>query len=74
MNSPEFIQKSIPPQLPEQGGIVWVAGGVPINALPAPCSKCVDFLAQMNDAVLINFIQRIREQTGRMGSEGETKT
>lgn len=73
MSSPESVHAPAPPQLPDPGGIVWVAGGVPINTLPAPCTKCVEFLAQMNDAVLVNFIQRIREQTGRMGSTGETQ-
>jgi len=70
MNISDSIKPDAPPQqLPEQGGIIWVVGGVPISALPAPCTKCVEFLAGMNEADLADFLIRIRKQTGP--SDGE---
>jgi hypothetical protein len=56
--SPEVQQ-----QLPEQGGLLWVAGGVPPKNLPEPCFRCLQFLSQLTDEELAAFLRRVREQT-----------
>jgi hypothetical protein len=65
VNKSDSIKPDAPPQqLPEQGGIIWVTGGVPCSALPTPCTKCIEFLARMNDADLADLLIRIRKQVG----------
>ena len=50
--------------LPEQGGLVWFAGGVPASSMPDPCVRCLHFLAESTDMDIADFIRRIRNQIG----------
>jgi hypothetical protein len=56
MKDPKLI--SGPEDLPEQGGIFWFAGGVPDRSLPKPCVACLDFLAELSEAELLQLARR----------------
>jgi hypothetical protein len=71
MLEPNPTKPSVPPQqLPEQGGLLWVAGGVPATSLPDPCIRCLQLLSQLTDEDLARFLQRTRDQTGLQPADG----